>query len=182
MLYELLRCLKAFSTSEVGKQALREAFPRPFPALSALLFSEKKPGDLGSRQIIVEMWLFLFDLFPQQSQAGAGTVRFDRAPINTTETVRGLLIPEADDPSKNHHSFITATHRPRIFKAWVQELSDICRDYFWCVFCANDETKLMTGSCAMVRTLCGLWTKWKSHWLSGPLRQEEPLVVSNLRR
>jgi hypothetical protein len=150
MLYELLRCVKALSTSEVrlagsvdpfltpwqiGKSALRAHFPVPFPALSTLLFSEKKPGDLPSRQIIVELWLFLFGLFPPVSSRNPASrptsVRFDTEPVDITATIRSLLAPELPDPTKEQHEFITAAHRPRVFKAWVGELSDICRDYFW---------------------------------------------------
>ncbi|KAK4688979.1 hypothetical protein P7C73_g1130, partial [Tremellales sp. Uapishka_1] len=143
MLYELLRCIKALSTSEIGKSALRAHFPRPFPALSTLLFSEKKPGDLASRQIIVELWLFLFDLFPllpvpQPRQRTS--IRFDEPPkVDVTTLIRSLLVPESTDPVKDHHEFITQSHRPRVFKAWVGELSDICRDYFW-VMCHGSNT------------------------------------------
>ncbi|OCF42760.1 hypothetical protein I317_03362 [Kwoniella heveanensis CBS 569] len=158
MLYELLRCIKAMSTSEIGKIALRAHFPQPFPALSQLLFSEKKPGDLASRQIIVELWLFLFDLFPPMSLSQNSTqtpsasasgsrptsVRFDEkaaatlransgssGPVDIVKEIRGLLVPDLPDPTKEHHEFVTKAHRPRVFKAWVGELSDICRDYFW---------------------------------------------------
>ena len=145
MLYEMLRCVKALSTSEVGrvydfadlqvgKEALRSSFPDPFPALSKLLFSEKKPGDILARQIIVELWLFLFDLYPtHKTGSRVSSVRFDRLPdpVDITTAVRDLLAPESEDPTKDHHEFVTRAHRPRVFKSWVQELSDICRDYFW---------------------------------------------------
>ncbi|WVQ77155.1 hypothetical protein IAR50_006838 [Cryptococcus sp. DSM 104548] len=165
MLYEILRCIKAFSTTEMGKAALRRSFPRPFPALSSLLFSEKKPGDLASRQLIVELWLFLFDLFappnpsasPSLSQStstapspalssSARSIRFDAqlAPgyitqKELTDFMRTLLVPEQEDPTKDQHEFVTQAHRPRVFKAWVGELSDICRDYFW-IMCHASNT------------------------------------------
>jgi len=31
MLYELLRCIKALTTTEIGKTALRLHYPNPFP-------------------------------------------------------------------------------------------------------------------------------------------------------
>ncbi|WVF71718.1 hypothetical protein IAT40_006526 [Kwoniella sp. CBS 6097] len=162
MLYELLRCIKAMSTSEIGKVALRAHFPQPFPALSQLLFSEKKPGDLASRQIIVELWIFLFDLFPpislsQNPSASAPgnrptSVRFDEkvaaslkanlgdsGPVDIIKEIRGLLVPDIPDPTKEQHEFVTKAHRPRVFKAWVGELSDICRDYFW-IMCHASNT------------------------------------------
>lgn len=145
MLYELLRCIKALTTSDVGKAALRAAHPRPFPALSDLLFSEKKPGDLACRQIIVEVWLFHFELFPlaQTSPRPDQTVRFNdnrmATKLDVAMFVRSLLLPEdKEDKTKDYHDFVTVAHRPRIFKAWVQELSDICRDYFWIMCHANN--------------------------------------------
>lgn len=144
MLYELLRCVKALSTSEVGKAALRAAHPRPFPGLSKLLFSEKKPGDLACRQIIVELWLFYFELFPETQSPNPrdGAVRFEspRSPVvDAALFVRSLLLPEQESKTKDYHEFITTAHRPRIFKAWVQEMSDICRDYFW-IMCHGSNT------------------------------------------
>jgi len=160
MLYELLRCIKAFTTTEIGKAALRLHYPKPFPALSSLLFSEKKPGDLAPRQLMVELWLYLFDLFPspsssfsttsRQSGSRPNSVRFDSFPpyagdgadrrlVNATDDIKGLLTPEIPDPTMEQHAFITGIHRPKIFKAWVGELSDICRDYFW-IMCHGSNT------------------------------------------
>lgn len=139
MLYELLRCVKALSTSEVGKAALRSKHPRPFPALSQLLFSEKKPGELACRQIIVEMWLFHFELFPLQTEK-SGSLRFETpSQVDVVDFVRSLLLPEKEDKTKDYHEFITQAHRPRIFKAWVQEMADLCRDYFW-IMCHGSNT------------------------------------------
>lgn len=153
MLYELLRCIKAFTTTEIGKQAIRQHYPKPFPGMSALLFSEKKPGDLASRQLIIELWIYLFELYPSTSSIAPmpthtpgsrpNSVRFDTAPLPTavraTGDVRKLLSPEQPDPAAEHHSFITSIHRPKVFKAWVGELSDICRDYFW-IMCHGGNT------------------------------------------
>lgn len=41
--------------------------PTPFRSLSQLLYSEKKPGDLSCRQVIVEILLGLFDVFPHKT-------------------------------------------------------------------------------------------------------------------
>jgi hypothetical protein len=147
MLYELLRCVKALSTSDIGRDALRASFPAPFKALSSLLFSEKKPGDLPTRQIIIELWLYIFELFPAHARPASRptSVRFDDPPpghVDVCEAVRSLLVPDTPDPTKEYHEFITIAHQPRIFRAWVQELSDICRDYFWQVF----VVRFMVGS------------------------------------
>lgn len=154
MLYELLRCVKAFTTTEFGKSAIRHQYPRPFPAVSSMLFSEKKPGDLATRQLIIEIWLYLFELFPsnaidsshQQPRTPGSrpnSVRFDTPPrfpnVHVTEDIRKLLSPDVPDPTAEQHAFITSIHRPKVFKAWVGELSDICRDYFW-IMCHGGNT------------------------------------------
>ena len=124
-------------------------FPRPFPAVSALLFSEKKPGDLATRHLIVEVWLFLFELFPSslakpRSKSSSrppsrpSSVRFDSDPlrwahVDLTARMREFLSPDSSESVKDQHDFMLLARRPRIFKAWVEELSDICRDYFWSV-------------------------------------------------
>jgi hypothetical protein len=43
-------------------------------------------------------------------------------------------VPRAVEAPKvpvSPHEFIDALHRPRIYKTYLQEASDICRDYFW---------------------------------------------------
>lgn len=150
MLYELLRCIKAFTTTEIGKNAIRQHYPNPFPGMSALLFSEKKPGDLACRQLIIELWIYLFELYPSSPivphhQLGArpNSVRFDTPPlpahVRATTDVHKLLSPDQPDPTADQHQFITSIHRPKVFKAWVGELSDICRDYFW-IMCHGTNT------------------------------------------
>ena len=56
LLHELLRCLKALSTSEIGCFALRSSCPTPFVQLVSLLYSDKRPGDVPTRQLIVDLY------------------------------------------------------------------------------------------------------------------------------
>lgn len=59
--------------------------------------------------------------------------------------MRALLLTPAPPPSESPaapispHAFIESLHRPRIYKTYLQELSDVCRDYFW-VFCHPNNT------------------------------------------
>ena len=46
---------------------------------------------------------------------------------------------EAPETEVSPHEFIESLHKPRIYKTYLQELSDICRDYFW-VFCHPNNT------------------------------------------
>ncbi|KAH8100969.1 armadillo-type protein [Cristinia sonorae] len=172
LLHELLRCFKALSTSTIGCAALRSFAPTPFAQLVSLLYSDKKPGDVGSRQLIVELLLILFDLYPRSSLPSAGnphlgstshirshSVPWERdnnasssnlislpAPHPTFFSfIRSLLLTPAPPPSENPktpvepHAFIEELHIPRIYKTYLQELSDVCRDYFW-VFCHPNNT------------------------------------------
>ncbi|KDQ19339.1 hypothetical protein BOTBODRAFT_436133 [Botryobasidium botryosum FD-172 SS1] len=160
VLYELLRCFKALSTSSIGCFALRSLCPTPFASLVSLLYSDKKPGDLASRHLIVDLLIILFDLYPAdggpaRSGSGVGvrpTTPYANpgAPIpaphdNLYSLVRALLLTPRPAPSESlsvpisPHAFIASLHQPRIFKTYLRELSDICRDYFW-VFCHPQNT------------------------------------------
>ncbi|PSS36748.1 hypothetical protein PHLCEN_2v1379 [Hermanssonia centrifuga] len=181
VLHELLRCVKALSTSAVGCEALRSCCPTPFTQLISLLYSDKKPGDIGTRQLMIELIQILFELYPPSSLPSAGspllhtqsTVHIShnharQTPWHNTVTggtlpqpsslitlpaphstvfslIRALLLIPAPPPSEDPHipvsphAFIEELHIPRIYKTYLQELNDICRDYFW-VFCHPNNT------------------------------------------
>jgi hypothetical protein len=145
ILHELLRCFKALSTSEIGCFALRSQCPRPFVQLVSLLYSDKKPGEVATRQVIIELLITLFDLFPP-SQANLHAVlppsypscfSLVRSILLTPKppTAEALILPNPVSP----HDFIASIHQPRIYRTYLQEISDICRDYFW-IFCHPQNT------------------------------------------
>ncbi|KAK2463424.1 hypothetical protein APHAL10511_004510 [Amanita phalloides] len=167
ILHELLRCLKALSTSSIGCFALRSSCPTPFAQLVSLLYSDKKPGEVATRQLIVELLLILFDLYPSTALPSASSSSLYLSRAQRCETweddqdvlsvtlptphknffslIRALLLTPAPPPSESlatpisPHAFIESLHRPRIYKTYLQELSDVCRDYFW-VFCHPNNT------------------------------------------
>ncbi|KAI0255156.1 armadillo-type protein [Lactifluus subvellereus] len=160
LLHELLRCLKALTTSEIGCFALRSSCPTPFVQLVSLLYSDKRPGEIATRQLIVDLLIVLFELYPPSSLPSIGSVPPRREVWETTSRhtialphphqtlyslLRALLLTpaprgvEAPEVPLSPHEFIDALHRPRIYKAYLQELSDICRDYFW-IFCHPNNT------------------------------------------
>ncbi|KAF9264158.1 hypothetical protein L218DRAFT_253035 [Marasmius fiardii PR-910] len=169
LLHELLRCFKALNTSTVGCAALRSSSPTPFAQLVVLLYSDKKPGDVASRQLIIELLLGLFDLYPSSSLPAMGNGRpatprreiweASSSSLSSSKLItlpaphksifsfiRGLLLTPApptaeaaDSIPLEPHEFIENLHRPRIYKTYLQELSDVCRDYFW-VFCHPNNT------------------------------------------
>ncbi|KAF8843694.1 hypothetical protein BDN67DRAFT_944797 [Paxillus ammoniavirescens] len=161
MLHELLRCFKALSTSSIGCFALRSSCPTPFVQLISLLYSDKKPGDVATRQLIVELLLILFEIYPSSSlpsasgrprreawQASGSSSNLVTLPAphkNFFSLIRAILLTPAPPPTESPaapvspHAFIESLHRPRIYKSYLQELSDVCRDYFW-VFCHPNNT------------------------------------------
>jgi hypothetical protein len=160
LLHELLRCLKALSTSEIGCFALRSSCPTPFTQLVSLLYSDKKPGEVATRQLIVDLLMILFELYPPSSLPSLGSVpprteAWETAPRKTItlphphrtlySLLRSLLLTpapraaEAPEVPLSPHEFIDALHRPRIYKSYLQEFSDVCRDYFW-IFCHPNNT------------------------------------------
>jgi hypothetical protein len=173
ILHELLRCFKALDTSSIGCIALRNCCPAPFVQLISLLYSDKKPGDIATRQLIVELLLILLDLYPPSSLPSSSAVTdscVDRncdtpstceppinfiylpAPhLNVFSLIRDLLLTPAPPPSErpstpiSPHAFIESLHQPRIYKTYLSELSDVCRDFFW-VFCHANNTIWALGS------------------------------------
>ncbi|KAJ3732530.1 armadillo-type protein [Lentinula guzmanii] len=164
VLHELLRCFKALSTSSIGCVALRSSCPTPWSQLVSLLYSDKKPGEVATRQLIMELLQILFELYPSSSLPSSGKSPHreiwdaDSAPLGSGNVItlpaphksffsfiRSLLLtsapPTAEAPSSplSPHEFIENLHRPRIYKTYLQELSDVCRDYFW-VFCHPNNT------------------------------------------
>lgn len=73
-------CFPAFASltragySQAGRHALSSLSPTPFHPLAALLFSEKRPGDLPCRQLLVELLQAIFDVAP----AGVGCAPIPR--------------------------------------------------------------------------------------------------------
>ncbi|PPR05965.1 hypothetical protein CVT24_004629 [Panaeolus cyanescens] len=175
ILHELLRCFKALSTSSIGCFALRSSCPTPFTQLVSLLYSDKKPGEVATRQLIVEMLQILFDLYPPSSLPSTTAKSLSGSPARSSSTrpreawesqtslvtsnlvtlppphktffslIRSLLLTPAPPPAEadaapvSPHEFIESLHVPRIYKTYLQELSDVCRDYFW-VFCHPNNT------------------------------------------
>jgi len=167
LLHSLLECVKAVSTSAVGCDVIRSTFPSPFSQLITLIYSDKKPGEVGTRQLIVEIIQLLFDLFPTGSLPGFNEqdrrrglwddqdslaapthnslVTLPHPHKNVFTLIRSLLLTPAPRPAEapevpvTPHEFIDSLHKPRVFKTYLQELSDVCRDYFW-VFCHPNNT------------------------------------------
>lgn len=40
---------------------------------------------------------------------------------------------ELERPKLDVHDFVAAAHKPRIYKVYLTQLQEICRDFFWCV-------------------------------------------------
>ncbi|THH03641.1 hypothetical protein EW145_g6122 [Phellinidium pouzarii] len=172
LLHEILRCFKALSTSAIGCTALRSASPAPYSQLVRLLFSDKKPGEVATRQLIAELLLTLFELYPASalpSSTSTSPSKSFRREVweeldgdyvsienpqlitlppqhrNLFSFLRALLLTKAPPPAEapetplSPHEFIESLHVPRIYKTYLQELSDVCRDYFW-VFCHPSNT------------------------------------------
>lgn len=166
--------MKALTTSAVGCNALRAACPSPWDKLVILLYSDKRPGEVATRQLIVELLLSLFELYPLGSLPSNGSpstgltshsrsrsVPWELSTTSLTNSsnlitlprphqtlfslLKSLLLTRAPPPSESPgtpiepHAFIEELHRPRIYKTYLQEMNDVCRDYFW-VFCHPSNT------------------------------------------
>lgn len=127
-----------------------------------LLYSDKKPGDICSRQLIIELLLILFDIYPNPTLASQKPVKRSHEFLENVQTsiqevslpsphqtlfsfIRTLLLTPAPPPAECSsipiapHDFMTSLHTPRVYKTYLKELSDVCRDYFW-IFCHPQNT------------------------------------------
>lgn len=124
-----------------GKVALASRLPSPFIQLTGLLYSEKKPGDLPSRQLLIELIQGIFELGPID-----GSVELDwTASISLEDVkstgcghasgaqalVRRLLLGPPDLKREQIVEFVSQTHRSRPYKKLVTELTGVLMDYFW---------------------------------------------------
>lgn len=183
-------CTRArdLSGTQRGKRALGSYYPTPFLPIASLLFSEKRPGDLACRQILVELVAAAFDICPIEADvlpkaawseprvslepalpspptshlfgplpngagSGSGLQRryqrkvkssdpdadsIEREEVLTPERIEAthrfvisLMEGPPDEKEESKVDFIKLSHRPRVFKAWVTEIGDCVRDYFW---------------------------------------------------
>jgi len=172
LLHELLRCFKALTTSSVGCAALRSCCPAPYSQIVTVLYSDKRPGEVATRHLMIEMLLGLFELYPTSSLPSTGnplggsptspyghnrtrSVPWESgstAPLSTglivlppphssvCSLVKSLMLTPAPRPAEDDsvpvqpHFFIEKIHRPRIYKAYLEEMSNLCRDFFW-IYC-----------------------------------------------
>ncbi|KAK4054982.1 hypothetical protein OIO90_003323 [Microbotryomycetes sp. JL221] len=68
ILFELLKCFKALTLTLHGRKALGSNSPSPFSSFAQLLFSDKRPGDLPCRQLLVELLTSLYDVLPLNAE------------------------------------------------------------------------------------------------------------------
>lgn len=148
LLYELLRLLVILSTSGRGKALLSSQAPQPFVALTDLLWSEKKPGDLYVRKLLLEMLIIAgeIEMPTRLSQEEQATRQGSDCLARCDELVSsGFLTPSQHlvfvllhSPRDLDHEaivdFVRAAHTPRPFRTLVYDMARVVADYFW-VFC-----------------------------------------------
>ncbi|WAQ81621.1 hypothetical protein PtA15_1A963 [Puccinia triticina] len=159
VLHEILRCFKALLLTEPGRKALASRLPDPFIQLTGLLYSEKKPGDLTTRQVLVEIIGGVFELEGYLAARPMDASKLDWAAPITLEPspghpshshddeqaakeplpsahhlLRKLIIGPPDLKKANIVDFVALTHRVRPFKTFVTEFIGVLMDYFW-IFC-----------------------------------------------
>lgn len=140
----------------------------PFVQLAALLFSDRRPGDLSSREIILVLLGRIVEIQPEKinlplskaswvqkvndtepprleeaptgryvrkSKFVEGDEGFDREKeekrIRAHELLKSLMLGPPSEKEEAEHDFMKDVRRPRIFKAWIKEISSVTRDYYW---------------------------------------------------
>lgn len=124
-------------------------FHPPFGPLAAMLFSERKPGDLNTRKLIIDVLallptvqvpngLTLECLRPLQEHREASkcykALEFTSPSFTSTHLLLLLLHNPITPKARSMLSFISQSHQSRPFKTYLLEISGVIRDYFW-IFC-----------------------------------------------
>ena len=146
-------------TQQFGLQALSSKAPEPYKSLISLLFTDKKPGTLATRQLMMELFTLIFEIFDDDSSTPNHIIRSPTTqtilnaasnqtynpekvkfkPISVpypyhsaSQMVRQLILNPPNEAIENQHDFIKIAKRPRIYKAFLSEIYEIQRDFFWC--------------------------------------------------
>jgi hypothetical protein len=120
LFHHTLTCLKALTTTSSAMHQLEGLQDKLFPALLALLFSsgeEKKgPAEFTTRGLIMSL------LF--------ASITSSPTPIRARTILSYLRDPT---PAENARpvGFIAEMHRPRPYKLWSTELTNVTKEVFW---------------------------------------------------
>ena len=120
LLHNTLNCLKALLTTSLAMTHLHNIQSRLFPALLALLFSsgesKKGPAEFTTRNLIMSLFFAYLSASPSPNRAAT-----------LLSYLRDPLPAESERPV----GFITEMHRPRPYKLWLSEVSNVTKEVFW---------------------------------------------------
>lgn len=149
MLHEHIRCVLALATSAQGRHALAECAPAPFQRLAELLFKGTRPAALSTRRYIVECLILLTNLDVRAVSVDAMVCEIvQQVPAHALSQARALSVPRGPqlalallhtvDSETDTVYFLQCT-RPRVLRAFVGELMQVCSEFFW-IFCHHSNT------------------------------------------
>lgn len=148
MLHEHIRCVLALATSAQGRRALAESAPAPFKQLAELLFRGTRPAALSTRRYIVECLILLTTLDVRAVSVDAMVCELvQQVPAHALSQARALSVPRGPqlalallhtvDSDTDTVYFLQCT-RPRVLRAFVGELMQVCTEFFW-IFCHHSN-------------------------------------------
>ncbi|KAL1965038.1 hypothetical protein VTN77DRAFT_6098 [Rasamsonia byssochlamydoides] len=119
LLHETLLCLKALCTTSLALKQLTRVEGELFPALLKMLFDEEKkgPSEFTTRGIIINL------LFTHLSTASP-----DEMPTRASKILSYLRDPT---PESQPLEFIAQIYRPRPYRVWCKEVTNVTKEVFW---------------------------------------------------
>ena len=143
LMHELLRCLVSLATTDGGRAAMEAQAPQPFVALAELLFSRKRPAELATRKLIIDLLAVLPRLALPRAERAADAPAFIESAIAAGAApgaVLALQLLHAPDTDARDAcvDFLQRAHTERPLRRYVAELATVQEEFFW-IFCHEDN-------------------------------------------
>lgn len=145
LLFEILRCMLALTSSDVGRCALVQKAPAPFERLCNALYAGELPNVLETRRMVVLLLTFLAQQTLSNDVLKKCTLRRGDCPNVPYLTefsdkndgaafVAMLLHTPKALAQHDTVDFLQCAHSHRALRKYVDEYQRVCNEFFW-IFC-----------------------------------------------
>ena len=154
LLHELLRCLHALSSSPKGLVCIEAAAPAPMEQLVALLFSDRTPGELDTRRLIIQLLIQIVPL--SLSPQVLDKRQLHRVPVDDVSCVSAAMANDVHTGAvlvamllhtpkpaafETKVEFLQRPNEHQPLRTYISLLQQVCKEFFW-IFCHKENRVL----------------------------------------